>query len=892
MKQGWRRLCLAGVCILLLVTALAVPQARAAWDGTAATKFQGGNGTENSPYIIASEAQLAYFVSNINNDIEASACYVLQKNLDMTGSNWKAVKSFAGCFDGNGYRIRLNGTLFTTLASGGVVENLTLCGPEGEALAAPLLCSVCQGTIRACLVQGTWSYSGVTCGGFLCDLADKGAEIVDCGGVIGGNVSASYAGLAARAAVGSTIQSCYAVYADGFYGANHSLRYGAYRFRAIAYREAYDQPNPDELGWYSNKGGGYNYGAAALTEAEMKGEALVEKLNQTNPLQDYVWQVSSADYNSGYPTIKRGINAGLQLRVPAYQESGTLGYENTRERKVRIPDKKMPIYLACDSTSWDIYYTLDGTDPETSDTRRRYNSSTGILMDADAVRIRMVADTGSGYSVPASQTVIYMPGRGTQEQRYEIRSLDALDAVRLDLQAYYKLCADLDAGENAADWVPIGNYKTPFTGSFDGQRHVIAGLRGTAGGLFDENKGEIKNVLLKEHLLFNAAGTSGAIVNTNNGLVECCYAQSAFTEQTLPQTSSSSVSVGGIVGYAGGNSRIRGCRNGGMVGAVCIQKDAEVCIGGIVGRGDAERCINDGPVMLADGAILTHVSLGGISGNGAATDCRNNGHLTENASTNYDIVCSYGGGTISIHGTSASKRCYHAGKQTVGGKPAGGGRVHYWSPQDSYEKEALQDQRWLEKETFPEFDFETTWLMTADGPVPVGVMDADGESFDSVQAYQAATCEAAGSVTLLCAATGHTQTSAIPALGHIEVSDAAIAASCVCEGRTAGTHCARCQTVLSGRERIPMLPVSVSGGTIQYQAYETAADIPKDGARIVAARYGKGRLLAVTDTLVTADTLTGTMTLGGNGGSIRLFLVTADGWKPLGAARELREQSV
>ena len=43
---------------------------------------------------------------------------------------------------------------------------------------------------------------------------------------------------------------------------------------------------------------------------------------------------------------------------------------------------------------------------------------------------------------------------------------------------------------------------------------------------------------------------------------------------------------------------------------------------------------------------------------------------------------------------------------------------------------------------------------------------------------------------------------------------------------------------------------------------------------------------------VTADALTGTMTLGGNGGSIRLFLVTADGWKPLGAARELCEQSV
>lgn len=52
------------LCLSLLpATALA---ADGAWDGSIATAFAGGTGTESDPYQIANGAQLAYLASEVN----------------------------------------------------------------------------------------------------------------------------------------------------------------------------------------------------------------------------------------------------------------------------------------------------------------------------------------------------------------------------------------------------------------------------------------------------------------------------------------------------------------------------------------------------------------------------------------------------------------------------------------------------------------------------------------------------------------------------------------------------------------------------------------------------------------------------------------------------------
>ena len=61
---------LLAVCLVLTLmptTALATETSTAAtWDGSIATAFEGGNGTADDPYQIATGAELAYLANNVN----------------------------------------------------------------------------------------------------------------------------------------------------------------------------------------------------------------------------------------------------------------------------------------------------------------------------------------------------------------------------------------------------------------------------------------------------------------------------------------------------------------------------------------------------------------------------------------------------------------------------------------------------------------------------------------------------------------------------------------------------------------------------------------------------------------------------------------------------------
>ena len=63
-------------------------------------------------------------------------------------------------------------------------------------------------------------------------------------------------------------------------------------------------------------------------------------------------------------------------------------------------------------------------------------------------------------------------------------------------------------------------------------------------------------------------------------------------------------------------------------------------------------------------------------------------------------------------------------------------------------------------------------------------------------------CTAQGMQTRSCSSCGFSEYLQIPALGHTEVIDAAVPASCAGNGKTEGSHCSVCSTVIIAQSTI------------------------------------------------------------------------------------------
>ena len=98
-----------------------------------------------------------------------------------------------------------------------------------------------------------------------------------------------------------------------------------------------------------------------------------------------------------------------------------------------------------------------------------------------------------------------------------------------------------------------------------------------------------------------------------------------------------------------------------------------------------------------------------------------------------------------------------------------------------------------------------------------------GHNWDSGKVTKAATCTAAGTKTYTCTRCKETRTETIAATGHKEVKDAAVAATCETTGKTEGSHCSVCNTVIKAQTTVAALGHSWDGGKITKAATCTAA---------------------------------------------------------------------
>jgi len=268
-------------------------------------------------------------------------------------------------------------------------------------------------------------------------------------------------------------------------------------------------------------------------------------------------------------------------------------------------------------------------------------------------------------------TLQFPGGDGSSENPYQISNAQQLNLIRNNLSAYYVLIADIDMSDYS-DWEPIGDTEHKFTGTLDGQNHIIKNLniknakiydRGNKDaivGLFSSVSGEIKNLNISE-LKYNITYTGdcgdpdwfvvggisawgGTISNctvsgnieveikvngvnlyvggivASGGQVSKCTSRVTINAKDLNIEGYSwyyndTVNVGGISGYP---SSISHCVNEGQISAEA--RDYLYC-GGIAGQGVANQCINKGNIygVINEGYSGTYstfgnCNVGGISG--------------------------------------------------------------------------------------------------------------------------------------------------------------------------------------------------------------------------------------------------------------------------------------
>ena len=197
-----------------------------------------------------------------------------------------------------------------------------------------------------------------------------------------------------------------------------------------------------------------------------------------------------------------------------------------------------------------------------------------------------------------------MTGSGTLADPYVIWDVNDLQAMNLDLTAYYELGCDIDAsatvGWNAgAGFIPIAPWPPPavyFTGSFDGKGFIITDLFINRGaplfesviGLFGQIEGaSISNVGLVNCNITGQDLTGGLVGWNRGGIISNCYTTGQVTGRNR---------IGGLLGDTGiALVTITNCHSSASI-------TGETDVGGLVGLADEvtiSECYATGDVTRA-----------------------------------------------------------------------------------------------------------------------------------------------------------------------------------------------------------------------------------------------------------------------------------------------------
>lgn len=219
------------------------------------------------------------------------------------------------------------------------------------------------------------------------------------------------------------------------------------------------------------------------------------------------------------------------------------------------------------------------------------------------------AVTAAAQNIEEENDIAFAGGDGTAENPYQIATAKQLVAVRNDLAAHYVLNNDIDLS-GYSSWNPIGDAVYSFSGSFDGNGHVIRNMTievqtsDSYLGLFGYASGaKLTNVVLED-------ATIRGTLSTGNHQVALLVGK---TSKTTFKTTLSDCTVSGSIQL--------------------VANDTSLAIGGIVGQTEGaviENCVNRAEITLAEESTATYLYCGGIAGSAWSdiSACDNYGKIT------------------------------------------------------------------------------------------------------------------------------------------------------------------------------------------------------------------------------------------------------------------------
>ena len=525
------------------------------WDGSVATSFAGGNGTESNPYQISNGAELALMADKITNKKDAKynkAFYVLTADITLnTGdaSTWKtsapaneftpigtwsnATSSFGGSFDGQGHTISGmyvspadgdNYGLFGAVQGGATIKNLALVNSyvysKGGNVAA-LVGTTDRSSGDDILVENVFVNAYVY------------GDNANAGGIFG-TLSNTQNGYIAGAVTLSRVT---------FTGVVEGTNYVA-GLIADARSVIFDVDDCLVLADIRATNGGYAAGLVARSNNTLN---LISQYDQTITNSIVAGgSVSAKTSGSTRAFITASKNTSKPFVEYSYNAISGLGM-------VKNADTDDEGESCADIQQAELYGFYEG------DTSIDWEALTEWAHpERDIARPKGVAENFEIYPYRELEK-----GSGTAEDPYLIEDAEDLQIFSELSQsntyegAYFELAADITLeGEN--NHKPIGNWSSAFGGTFDGKGHIISGMNisstADSQGLFGVIQGgaTIKNVVLVDAYVAGGAGkkdgcTAALVGQTNRGNENYITIENVYVDATVVGNGEG---IAGILGNA------------------------------------------------------------------------------------------------------------------------------------------------------------------------------------------------------------------------------------------------------------------------------------------------------------------------------------------------------